>query len=189
MGERRNARPLTQGNSPSGALLPSTCLGEVRVTQTGLEPESARPGLAQCSLQPLNAPPPRLPGNLPDQEVERRLRLSPCKQRSRACWMRSSVHVVAPCCILSHRLRGGQTLVSLETLRLKEHMAEQGSQWRQRALTAPGRQLAASRAGLAPGCAAQRGKTGHSGHPTAQAREVRCQGRRGVETCGSHRQG
>ena len=122
-------------------------------------------------------------------EVERRLRLSPCKQRSRACWMRSSVHVVAPCCILSHRLRGGQTLVSLETLRLKEHMAEQGSQWRQWALTAPGRQLAASRAGLAPGCAAQRGKTGHSGHPTAQAREVRCRGRRGVEMCGPHRQG
>ena len=145
------------------------------------------PSLAQCSLQPLNAPPPQLPGNLPDQEVEQRLRLSPCKQRSRACWMRSSVHVVAPCCILSHRLRGRQTLVSLETPRLEEYKAEQGSHWRQRALTAPGRQSAASRAGLAPGCAAQRGKTGSLGHPTAQAREVRGWGRRGVERCGPHR--
>lgn len=147
MRERRNGSPLTQGNSPSGALLLSTCLREVRVTQTGLELESAGPGLAQRSLQPLNAPPPLLPGNLPDQEVERRLRLSPCKQRSRACWMRSSVHVVAPCCILSHRLRGGQTLVSLETLRLKKHMAKQGSQWRERALPALCRQSAASGAG------------------------------------------
>lgn len=50
--------------------------------------------------------------------------------------MRSSVHVVAPCCILSHRLRGRQTLVSLETPRLEEYKAKQGSQWRQRALTA-----------------------------------------------------
>lgn len=41
----------------------------------------------------------------------------------------------------------------------------------------------------APGRAAQRGKTGHSGHPTAQAREVRGRGRRGVEMCGPHRQG
>lgn len=67
----------------------------------------------------------RLPGSLdlPDQEVERRLRLSPCKQRSRACWMRSSVHVVAPGCILSHRLHGGQTPVSPENPGLEKHMA------------------------------------------------------------------
>lgn len=77
--------PLTQGNSPSGALL-STCLREVRVTQTGLELESAGPGLASVPAAPQCASSPA-PGNLPDQEVER-LRLSPCKQRSRACWMR-----------------------------------------------------------------------------------------------------
>lgn len=77
----------------------------------------------EASLGPKGASP--APWDLPDQEVEQRLRLSPCKQRSRACWMRSSVHVVAPGCILSHRLHGGQTLVSLETPRLEERRAQQ----------------------------------------------------------------
>lgn len=45
--------------------------------------------------------------DLPDQGTERRPRLSPCKHLSRACWMRSSVHVVAAGCILSHCLHGG----------------------------------------------------------------------------------
>lgn len=41
--------------------------------------------------------------------------------------MRSSVHVVAPGCILSHRLHGEQTPVSLETPRSELHIDWQGN--------------------------------------------------------------
>lgn len=129
------------------------------------------------------------PSDLPDQEVERRLRLSPCKQRSRACWMRSSVHVVAPGCILSHRLQGGeagQMLVSLETPRLKKpSAASRATAW----LLWPQDQglTAASRAGVARGLLEGLLGAAGQGTPEAQQDRPREAGAGGAERCGPHR--
>lgn len=104
----QETKDLTEG-PPTGqqALCPrEACPGAVLHSHVlgGWNPKLPAPEhcWVPCAPALLPAPP-----DLPDQEVEQRLRLSPCRQRSRACWMRSSVHVVAPGCILSHCLQAG----------------------------------------------------------------------------------